>query len=901
MTISPADWKRLSPLLDQALDLAPAQRAAWLASLPHEHADLRDALAELLSHGRAIETDDFLARLPPFSGQPTGLGLHPGGLVGPYRLLRELGAGGTSSVWLAERADGSLQRQVALKLPHLGLVDRGIAERIARERDILAGLEHPNIARLYDAGVDDHGRPYLALEFVRGVPPDEYCRAGRLDLRRKLELFLNILRAVSFAHARLIVHRDLKPNNILVVESGAVCLLDFGIARLLQPDAARRGGLPAHTLVGAAALTPAYAAPEQFTGQPVTVATDVYSLGVILYELLAGVSPYSPDGRSLGAYELEVLHGEPPPVSRAARPAGAGALKGDLDVIVARALEKKPEDRYASVEAFANDIERHLSEEPIAARRRSFGYVARKFLARNALAVSLAALAVLLLGAATGVAAWKWRDAERQRAIAVARLADSEAASLFTSTVLIEGMSPGEALTFEQLVARSEQIARDTGANDLRARIFAADFLASWYGVNGLYTHAEKLLTRTLDSLPREPATLGSGLRCMRAGYWLGMGRGEDALATLTAEIARPELDEAVRARCMLERSHMAANAGDGGTALDFARAALARLESAGADSLYSRVEALQAIGGAHGLRDEFEQSHASYRESLRLLNAAGRAHSRAAAGAHSEWASAWMNSGNPRRALEELDASWRITREITPGAQLTDRILYRRARIHAQLGHFEEALADFRAAREFTGGAGNQLTLAGIGLGEADVAVSQGRLDDADRMLESAGRILREATLPAHHVLVTRDMLTRAQLLAARQRNPEARDLLGRTAANYEAQNCCQGYTALTLAQRAELAIAAGDLAAAAVDAQRAVSLAPSRGSANHSRFTGSAWLATGRVQESAGRWREARDSFAIAAVEFSGALGDGHPETRRARAAIDRVSGGATTQNHD
>jgi serine/threonine-protein kinase len=506
MPITAAEWKRLSPLLDVALDLPPVDRLAWLARLPPEQEDLRQQLSELLAR-RAVETDDFLNRLPEFSAPPDAITLGPGCIVGPYRLLRELGQGGTSSVWLAERVDGSIKRVVALKLPHLGLVDRGIEQRIARETEILASLEHPHIARLYDAGIDERGRPYLALEYVDGRPPDEYCRAERLVLRDKLSLFLNILRAVAFAHARLIVHRDLKPNNILIAEGSDVRLLDFGIARLLQPDTNPR---PQHTVVGAAALTPAYAAPEQFTAQAVTVATDVYSLGVILFELLTGCSPYAPNGKSLGAYEHEVLHVEPPLMSRAARPAEAGALRGDLDAIVAKALEKKPEDRYASVEAFAGDIERHLAAQPIAARPRSFTYVARKFLRRNLLPLGIATVSVSVLCVSLGVAAWQWRDAERQRAMAVDRLANSEAAAMFTSTVLIEGMQPGESLTFEQLIARSEEIAQQTGRNDLRSRIFATQFLADWYRANGLSRRAEEVLTRTIESLPKDSPRLGS-------------------------------------------------------------------------------------------------------------------------------------------------------------------------------------------------------------------------------------------------------------------------------------------------------------------------------------------------------------------------------------------------------
>jgi eukaryotic-like serine/threonine-protein kinase len=900
MPITATHWKRLSPLLDEALDLPPARRAAWLASLPPEHQDLRDSLAELLSKGKAIETDDFLTRLPSFSAVPLALSLDAGSVVGPYRLLSELGHGGSASVWLAERVDGSIQRKVALKLPHLGLVDRGIAERIARERDILASLEHPNIARLYDAGVDERGRPYLALEYVQGVPPDEYCRKEKLGLRQKLTLFVNILRAVAFAHARLIVHRDLKPNNILIGKDYGVCLLDFGIARLLQPESAVRAGLAANqTLIGGAALTPAYAAPEQFTGQPVTVATDVYSLGVVLYEMLAGVSPYAPAGFSLGAYEHEVLHVEPPLISRAARPGEAAALRGDLDAIVAKALEKKPAERYASVEAFANDIERHLAAEPITARKRSLGYVARKFFVRNAVTVSIAAAVVAALAASLGVAAWQWRDAERQRVMAIDRLANSEAASLFTSTVLIEGMRPGESVTFEELVERSERIARDTGANDLRARVFAAEFLAVWYSANGNNPKAEELLTRTLESLPAEPATLGSLLRCYRASIWTGMGRGEEALDVLTTEIARPDLDDAVLSQCLLARSRMAANAGDGATALEFGRQALAKLESSGVASVYNRTAIAQAIGGAYGLRDRFVEAHAHYREALRLLEVAGRGRSRAASAVHDDWASAWMNAGNSRRALEELETSWEITLETTPNASRVNRVLYRRGRIYAQLGRLDEASADFRDVRDSAGL--SLITRAGVAIGEADVLMQQGRLADAEQRLQESGRLLREAKLKPEHVLHSRQYMTEAALLTARGRDAEAAAALTRGIANYEAQDCCMAHVALALAHRAELALKAADPGTAAADARRAIELAPSRDGDFTSRFTGAAWFASGLVHEAQGKLRESRDAFAVAAVQFAGSVGEEHPDTLRARDAISRLSARVVTKNHD
>ncbi|HTU66291.1 MAG TPA: serine/threonine-protein kinase [Steroidobacteraceae bacterium] len=890
-------WKRLSPLLDAALDLPPSERAAWLAALPPEHADLRDRLRELLDTHPGIETGDFMRRLPEFSAVPAALKLQTGSVVGPYRLLQELGAGGTSTVWLAERVDGSIQRRIALKLPHLGLVDRGIAERIARECDILATLEHPNIARLYDAGVDERGRPYLALEYAQGVPPDQYCHTQRLDLEQKLTLFLNILRAVSFAHARLVVHRDLKPSNILVSEDCEVRLLDFGIARLLQPDAPRAP----HTVVGAAALTPAYAAPEQFTGQPITVATDVYSLGVILFEMLTGISPYTPRGTSLGAYEHAVVEVEPPLMSRVVRPAEVGALRGDLDAIVAKALEKAPADRYISAEAFAADIERYLAAEPIVARPRSLAYVSRKFLRRNAWPMSIGAAVLLALSAALGVAAVQWQDAEKQRAIAVDRLADSLAAEDFTSTVLIENIQPGQTLTFEQLIARSEQIARDTGANDLRTRIFATDFLSSWYSANGLYRNAEMVLTGTINTLPADQPLVGATLRCRRAKLWDELGDRDDAVAVLDGLIAEAGADDVTASRCLMDRSSVAASNADAPGALAFAFEAQRRYDNSGVDSVFDHAAILTSIGGAYGILGQFDEAHDKYRETLRLFEAAGRGNSRAAASLHDDWGTVYMNAGNPRRALEELDLGWRILSGLAPAARETDRLLARRARILATLGDYDGALVQFRQAAALAEPRGNLSNVATIRIGEADVHIQAGQLAQASLDLDAAARAIAKARLAPASLIAIRYRLTRAEWLAAHGDREEARTMLTNVIAAYDSQKCCAATRSLAYGERALLAIALGELDAAAADAATARELAPPDTTESFSRFTGGAWYATALIAEKRGALREARDAFAKAAVQYAGAVGESHADTLRARAGIARAANRLSIRKDD
>ena len=281
--IGPEDWKQMFELLDTALDLPPAERDTWVDTLDGNYERLKPALRELLNK-HATRGDAFLRDLPQFTSV-TGISVspismpEPGNVVGCYRLIRELGRGGMGSVWLAERADGAFKRTVALKLPHVTWIG-GLAERMARERDILATLEHPNIARLYDAGVDELGRPFMAMEYVEGQSIDRYCTERQLTIDQILPLILQVARAVAHAHARLVVHRDLKPGNILVTADGSVRLLDFGVAKLLETQTGEQ------TQFAARAFTPDYAAPEQINGGPIGTAADVYSLGVVSYRLL---------------------------------------------------------------------------------------------------------------------------------------------------------------------------------------------------------------------------------------------------------------------------------------------------------------------------------------------------------------------------------------------------------------------------------------------------------------------------------------------------------------------------------------------------------------------------------------------------------------------------------------
>ena len=423
------DWPQISRVLDEALALPVGERASWLEGQTALTEPVRQAVRQLLAVQAGIETGDFLSTLPRLglrSGAESAPGVdaavgwvepQPGAVVGPWRLLSELGQGGMGSVWLAERADGSLKRQVALKLPRLSWA-RGLAERMARERDILASLEHPHIARLYDAGLDTLGRPWLALEYVQGRPIDEHARHHALSVRQRVGLLLQVCEAVVFAHSRLAIHRDLKPGNILVSEEGQVKLLDFGIAKLLQGDSADATAL---TEVAGRALTPDYASPEQVRGDALTTASDVYSLGVVAYELLAGVRPYTLRMGSAGDMGMDIDAVQVPAASRRTTDAAsARALRGDLDAVLWQALRKDAAERYGTVQQLADDLRRVLADETVSARPEALGARAARFIRRHRLPVAAAAAVALALVGGAAVALWQAHAAEQQRGAAVA-------------------------------------------------------------------------------------------------------------------------------------------------------------------------------------------------------------------------------------------------------------------------------------------------------------------------------------------------------------------------------------------------------------------------------------------------------------------------------------------------
>jgi tetratricopeptide (TPR) repeat protein/tRNA A-37 threonylcarbamoyl transferase component Bud32 len=394
-------WKQVEALFEQVVEGPTTERLQFLNTIGDD--ELRREVESLLqAHDQAgafiDEPDRFFSS---DSLGENGASFSPGEIIDRYRVIREIGRGGMGAVFLAERADDQYQKQVAIKLIKRGMDTESVLRHFRNERQILAGFDHPNIARLFDGGTTESGLPYFVMEYVEGLPIDDYCNVHALSVVERLKLFREVCAAVSYAHRHLVIHRDIKRSNILITAEGAPKLLDFGIAKILQP-----GDEPLATMTGMRLMTPEYASPEQARGQPVTTASDVYSLGVVLYELLSGRAPYKFPSQSPHEMARVITETEPKkPSTGIARSDGSSKsqipnpklLRGDLDNIVLMALRKEPERRYQSVEQFSEDIRRHLESRPVHARKDTFGYRSAKFMGRNKAALAAAALVLLIL------------------------------------------------------------------------------------------------------------------------------------------------------------------------------------------------------------------------------------------------------------------------------------------------------------------------------------------------------------------------------------------------------------------------------------------------------------------------------------------------------------------------
>ena len=528
---NPESWHRIEGILERALELAPEARADFLDQACAGNEGLRGQVEKLLAADAEAEVREFMEASArdyaatlvreitkdPASSEADAF---EGKRLGAYEIVRQIGRGGMGAVFLAERVDGQFDQQVALKIVKRGLDTGEVLERFLQERQILARFEHPNIARLLDGGVTEDGVPYFAMEYVEGTKITTYCDERQLEINNRLQLFRDVCRAVHYAHRNLIVHRDLKPSNILVDTDGQVKLLDFGIAKLLAPQLAGRSATL--TQAGDRIMTPAYAAPEQVRSEPVTTATDVYALGVTLYELLTGHRPLHLETHSQVEIERMIIEETPQRPSIALRrvdetpvsdgtaekitPESVGRarntpvdrlcrhLAGDLDNIALKALRKEPERRYPSAEALSEDIRRYLSGWPIAARKDTVGYRFRKFVLRNRVAVVGAGVVMLSLLLGLAATAWQAQVASKE-----ARKAAEVKEFLIRLLALSDpDESKGKTVTAREFFDRGvERIEREL-SDQPEVKEEVTSLLASVYQKLGLYVRAQRLAEQAL-------------------------------------------------------------------------------------------------------------------------------------------------------------------------------------------------------------------------------------------------------------------------------------------------------------------------------------------------------------------------------------------------------------------
>lgn len=511
MRLEPEQLVRLARLTDEWLDLSEVARTAWLAATLHDQPDLGPALLVMTAEVIQNKTTGNDPLSLPSIDSPTAVDAdahREGDLVGPYRLISLLGRGGMGAVWLADQVDGRVQRKVAVKLLDPERALAGWRLRFERERDILAVMEHPGIARLIDAGSTGEGQPYLAMAYVHGQNIVSHAHQHKLDITTRVRLIIELLSVVQYAHAALVIHRDLKPSNILVDQDGRVALLDFGIAKLLAAaDTAQSAGDV--TALAGTSLTLDYASPEQVTGRAMGVGTDIYSAGVVLYELLAGQRPYRLKRGTRAAMEEAILEQDILPPSQRVEAAHALALgikpraltrqlRGDLDAIVLKALQREPALRYATAEAFADDLRRWSEGRPVRAQGLSRWYVARRTLARHRGVVAATALVFASLSIGLGAAVWQAKVAREEAS--AARATESFLVDLFKGS----SVSQRDPLKAQQTTARELMMrAADQIPNALkgapRARVRLLALLSELHGQLGMFESSNALKRQQVD------------------------------------------------------------------------------------------------------------------------------------------------------------------------------------------------------------------------------------------------------------------------------------------------------------------------------------------------------------------------------------------------------------------
>jgi len=791
-------------------------------------------------------------------------------VFGSYALEQPLGRGGMSSVWLARRIDGRFEGRAAIKFLDLALVDAPGVERFRQEGQVLARLDHANIARLIDSGVTDDGQPYLVLEYVEGESLDRWCESRSLAAAARVRLFLEVLAAVAHAHSKLILHRDLKPANILVTPHGHVKLLDFGTAKILDISAA----MPiAPTTAHAHAFTLDYAAPEQVQGAEVTTATDVYALGVILYELLTGRHPTAGAAQTPIAKARAIVEAEP-----------VRSLRSDLDNILAMALRKSPDARYQTAEAFADDLRCYLQGDPVRARADSPWYRFSRFLLRNRIAAGAAMVVLAAMATAGGISIQQMREATLQRDRARALSARSGAVIEFVNSMLADGAPSQGQIAIADLLERSySKLATGTSPPEHEAAVLA--LLAQFYSNNGNTLRAEQMIATSLKvTRASTDKALRGQLLCQSAAIAGSLGRLEQAKPALDEGIVLAGDDDLAAVTCYETAAALARAANDPDQALALALRAQERLRQSGVVRPDWDAVLRARIADAYYMRGNTVEAERYYADALARLAQIGRGESIATYSIRSR--SAWIaaQTGDTLRALRDYDQVLQIAIASSLNGQPPAYLVGSRGSMLAQLGRYPEALAAIDESIQLATRGKNTYDVVIGGVSRADILVSMGNVPLAASELEETTSLMATSMVPDSN-LIQRVMRVRARIAAAEGHLTDAIVVYSELIELSDVQNVL---LTRALTDRADLYLKAGTSDLALADAERSLQVARElQRDKPYSAFTGRALAVLARCQQERTASAEARASAAQAALNLAKTLGDDHPDTQWARRA--------------
>lgn len=890
-------WTKVELHFDQALELDPQARECMLTELQKQQPQVVHDVRMLLAEIEELNAAGFLIESPPCAAQellPTVLSLPAqtehlafaalqqasmaGKQVGAYTIDRLLGCGGMGEVWLASRSDGRFAGQCAIKFLTESVSHPKFAERFRREGGLLARLGHANIARLLDAGATSDGKQFLVLEYVDGVPIDQYCDLNELSVPARVRLFLDVVAAVAHAHSQLIVHRDLKPSNVLVTREGIVKLLDFGIAKLLSSEQPPSDSTM--TRAEEMVLTPEYAAPEQLLGEIASTATDVYQLGLLLYVLLAGGHPLQLRGSRADRIK-GILTTKLPRASDFATGGLRKHLRGDLDAILSMALNPDPLQRYPTAAALREELVRYLNREPVSARRDVRFYGARKFISRHRMSVAASALAVGALCGTLIFALAQARIAASERDHAFALASRNEEVTDFLGTVITEAAESDKPVTVTEMLARSEKLALAdiSGSPENRAAVLA--MIGERYGSLDDNTTAARLFEKGLALLVNShDDSLRAQLTCLHSYSIASLGRIDEAVHTIEHELEHLQGDPKNAADCLLYRSFIAAHAEDAQGALRYGTEGLGRLHAASRVTAADEGLFLGAIGWGYHLHGRNREADEYYRRAIQKYADLGREASANAISVLNNWALVLDVAGTPKRALELYDRGITLIAERNQGTPPPPYIVGNRARALESLGRYQEARADYeievnRAAQQHNAIAQAQ-GLSGLASTAQALHDSAAAADYVERVTAVLTPDIPRGAAPWRWRAVAQGSLDMngGRFDAAREQFTGA---LSRP-------NTATGMAARLGKSEAELR--AGDPTAAQEDAQLALGTATTmQGDMPYSNLTGLSWLALGRAQLQLGNDAEARHALERAADNLSNTVDDSHPALLEAR----------------